>query len=129
MNKHLLAGLGASFMIIPGLAMTAIACDEGPYRPRATQSGDFTQRNANVRRISDDRWGTWDQWNVVSRDGELNCRATPNGRIVKVYRTGKDQVFATRTSDNAIQTLNGSPWLLTRDRCYVRANSQYIQPI
>jgi hypothetical protein len=79
--------------------------------------------------FSDDRWGTWDQWNVVSRDGELNCRTTPNGRIVKVYKSGKDRVFATRDNDNAIQLANGSPWLLTRDRCYVRAHTQYIQPI
>jgi hypothetical protein len=129
MKKYIFACIGATLVALPTLAMTAAACEMEPLLPRASQSGDFTQRNANIRRINDQRWGTWDRWNVVSRDGELNCRNSPNGQVVKVYKTGKDKVFATRSADNAIRTLNGSPWLLTSDRCYVRANNQYIQPI
>ena len=66
----------------------------------------------------------------MSSDGELNCRQTPNGRILRVYFNNRDQVHAELRSGNAfVSASNGSPWMLTRDRCYVRANVPYIRPV
>lgn len=73
---------------------------------------------------------TWPDWQVVSSDGELNWRQTPNGRILRVYFNNHDRVHAELRSGNAfVSASNGSPWMLTRDRCYVRANVPYIRPV
>ncbi len=96
--------------------------------PRPNRQGDFTAANANTHMSETNGLVTWLNWRVVSQDGELNCRATPNGAIRRVYRTGSRLTAETRGA-NAIVLSNGSPWMLTRDRCYVRANSRYIQPI
>lgn len=76
---------------------------------------------------------TWLTWRVVN--GSLNCRSTPQGDIKKTYKKG-DIITAKndRTgsaivgSDGNFYPFKGDPWLRTKDSCYVRANSQYIQP-
>jgi hypothetical protein len=116
--------------------------------PVADAQGDYNYTNSRA-------WGgvnsgqndyhTWDRWQSVDR-GVLNCRERPNGKIVRSYRQGAQ--FAARYegrgtasailgADNA-QTnpsamnpkdIKGQPWLLTTDKCFVRSNSQYIQPL
>lgn len=95
--------------------------------PRPDGRGDFTPAIVN-------QWNggtqssTWRGWRVVSADGVLNCRATPNGAIRRTYKTG-DPITAFRDrSGLAMTTFNGSPWLRTSDNCFVRANSRLIQP-
>lgn len=97
--------------------------------PRANSSGDYTASNANTWLTETAGFSTWPYWRVTSRDGELNCRVTPNGAIKQVYRVDRDTVAAELRGTNAIKIENGQPWLLTRKGCYVRANSQYLQPI
>ncbi|MEG4804577.1 hypothetical protein QUB63_27585 [Microcoleus sp. ARI1-B5] len=97
--------------------------------PRANSSGDYTSSNANTWLSETSGTVTWPAWRVTSRDGELNCRKTPNGAIQQVYRADRDTVAAETRGANAISLANGQPWLLTRQGCYVRANSQYVQPV
>lgn len=97
--------------------------------PRASASGDYTSNNANTWLTETAGLSTWPSWRITSRDGELNCRKTPNGSIQQVYRANKDTIAAELRGVNAIKIENGQPWLQTRQGCYVRANSQYIQPI
>lgn len=100
--------------------------------PNPDKNGDFFIEN------TDDWMGgtadnTWETWRVVTQ--ELNCRNTPQGAIKKTYKKG-DIVPANndRTgsalvgSDGKIYPFKGDPWLRTKDSCYVRANSQYIEP-
>lgn len=97
--------------------------------PRPNASGDYTSSNANTWLTETAGSVTWPAWRVSSRDGELNCRQTPNGAIQRVYRADRDPIAAELRGGNAISVANGQPWLLTRQGCYVRANSQYLQPV
>ncbi len=98
--------------------------------PRPNFKGDFTPDNANTWRTQTSGLGTWPKWQVTSRDGELNCRYTPNGPIKLVYQAGTDEIEAELRAVNAFKfSSGGSPWLWTSKGCYVRANSKYIKPI
>ncbi|MEG4861089.1 hypothetical protein QUB75_27420 [Microcoleus sp. K1-B6] len=97
--------------------------------PRPNASGDYTSSNANTWSSPTNGFVTWPAWRVTSRDGQLNCRKTANGAIQQVYRADRDTVAAELRGANAITMANGQPWLLTRQGCYVRANSQYVQPV
>lgn len=96
--------------------------------PRADRNGNFTAQNSNTWMSQTSGPGTWQAWRVVAPDGRLNCRESPNGAIKQVYRIN-DQIIAEERSGNAFILTNGNSWLRTSDRCYVRANSQFIQPI
>lgn len=100
--------------------------------PTPDKNGDFKPENA-------DDWNggtqdsTWRSWRVVT--GSLNCRATPQGKIQKSYKNGTPIAAQIDRSGSAIvgsdgkqYPFKGDPWLRTKDACYVRANSQYIQP-
>ena len=81
---------------------------------------------------------------MVDDDG-LNCRARPNGTIVRTYRRGEQ--FApryegrggnptaflgsenTEATPDQVRQLKGDPWIRTLANCYVRSNRQYIQPL
>jgi hypothetical protein len=97
--------------------------------PRPNVSGNYTSSNANTWVSETAGSVTWPAWRVTSRDGELNCRQTPNGAIKRVYRADRDTISAELRGANAISVANGEPWLLTRQGCYVRANSKYIEPV
>lgn len=97
--------------------------------PRANAIGDYTSSNANTWLSQTAGSASWPAWRVTSWDGELNCRKTPNGAIQQVYRADRDTIAPELRAGNAISMANGKPWLLTRQGCYVRANSQYIQPV
>ena len=97
--------------------------------PRANASGDYTSSNTNTWLSQTAGSVSWPAWRVSSRDGELNCRQTPNGAIKQVYRANRDTIAAELRGGNAITMANGQPWLLTRQGCYVRANYQYVQPV
>lgn len=129
MKKSVVALLSAGFVVTSSLATVALACAEGSFLPRPNGRGDFTPRNANTYQSETNGMVTWPYWRVVSSDGELNCRTSPNGKITKVYLSQRDRLQAETRGANAIIFSNGAPWMLTRDRCYVRANSRYIQPI
>lgn len=96
--------------------------------PRPDRKGDFTAANANTWMSQTNGEVTWLAWRVVSADGELNCRMSPNGQIKQVFKT-RDRIEAETRGANAFVISNGAPWMLTRKGCYVRANTQYIQPI
>ncbi|OUC14356.1 MAG: hypothetical protein B0A82_12790 [Alkalinema sp. CACIAM 70d] len=95
--------------------------------PRPNARGDFTPEIVN-------QWNggtqssTWKGWQVVSADGSLNCRTSPNGLIKLTYQKGQGIQALIDRSGLAITMLNGAPWLKTTDNCFVRANSQFIQP-
>lgn len=95
--------------------------------PPPDARGDFT--SASV-----DQWhggtqaSTWRGWRVVSADGFLNCRATPNGTIRRTYNLGEPIAAFRDRSGLAMTTFNGAPWLRTADNCLVRANTRFIQP-
>jgi hypothetical protein len=100
--------------------------------PNPDKNGNFFIEN------TDDWMGgtasnTWETWRVVSEG--LNCRTTPQGGVQKIYKKGN--IVAAQNdrngsalvgSDGKIYPFKGEPWLRTKDSCYVRANSQYIQP-
>lgn len=97
--------------------------------PGPNASGNYSSSNANTWSSETSGSVTWPAWRVTSRDGELNCRQTPNGAIKRVYRADRDTIYAELRGGSAISVANGEPWLLTRQGCYVRANSQYIEPV
>jgi hypothetical protein len=115
--------------------------------PIADAKGDFQLQNTatwNGLDSGHNNFHTWDRWQIV--DDSLSCRIRPNSDIVRTYRRG-DQ-FASRYdgrgtasailgADNTESIpstvysgkIQGPPWILTRDGCYVRSNRQYIQPL
>lgn len=106
--KRFLALLGASF-VLSSMATTALARSES-YLPQPNPRGDFHARNANTYLSETNGMVTWPTWRVVSSDGELNCRANPNGRILKVYFANRDRIQAELRGGNAfISASNGSP--------------------
>lgn len=93
--------------------------------PKANAKGDYTEG--------------WGRWKVTSTDGKLNCRATPNGKILLTFQ-GTDTITIDGRAGGPFTRLNGDSWMyLAYPRypatdadfkpCYVRANSQYIQPL
>ncbi len=96
--------------------------------PRPDAQGNFTPANSTTWVTQTAGNATWPKWQVVSGDGELNCRVRPNGTIKQVYRRG-EAIFVEGRLVDAIEVSSGSPWLMTRAGCYVRANSRYIQPL
>ncbi|MEB3294691.1 MAG: hypothetical protein VKJ24_16160 [Synechococcales bacterium] len=117
--------------------------------PIADRQGDFYFENSKQwfgPWTGQNDFHTWDYWKAVSADGKLNCRATPNGKIVKVYKKG--EWFKSRYDGRGIASailgaenrethpsaivpsqIKGAPWLLTQDKCFVRANDRHIEPI
>lgn len=117
--------------------------------PVADRQGDFFFDNSKAWSGLDpgqNDFHTWNRWQVVDASGALNCRVKPNGAIAKTYRRG-DRLTAsydgrgvasailgannTETHPSVLdpKRIKGAPWLLTQDKCFVRANSQYIQPL
>jgi len=84
---------------------------------------------------------SWSRWRVVSSDGQLNCREKPNGKIVRVLKSNKDEMVLDGRLGNTISSYNGDAWMYvpyigetpySSDRyqpCYVRANSRFIEPV
>lgn len=98
--------------------------------PSPDAKGDFNWNNSGTWLSEPLRYSTWPKWKVTSNDGELNCRDKPNGIIKQVYRMNVDQIEPNKDRANAFElSSDESPWLLTNQGCYVRANQQYIQPI
>ena len=95
--------------------------------PQPDRQGDFTAANSNTWMSETNGTVTWQAWRVVSPDGQLNCRTAPNGSIKQVY-SANTQIQPDTRGGNAFTMSSGSSWMLTRNGCYVRANSRYIQP-
>jgi hypothetical protein len=117
--------------------------------PVANSEGDFTYGNVRTWLGLDagqNDFRSWERWQVVDQSDTLNCRQWPNGKIVKTYQRGDR--FASQANGRGIanailgsdngkkhpsqlieREIKGDPWLETTDRCYVRANSQYIRPL
>jgi hypothetical protein len=114
--------------------------------PSADAKGNFQFQNASVWTglgPNQSDMSTWERWQVV--DDGLNCRTRPNGAIVRTYRRGEQ--FAplyegrggnptaflgsenTEATPDQVRQFKGDPWIRTRAKCYVRSNSQYIQPL
>ncbi|WP_156803795.1 hypothetical protein [Lyngbya sp. PCC 8106] len=98
--------------------------------PSPDKKGDFNWNNSGTWLSQPLRYSTWPKWKVTSSDGELNCRDKPNGKIKRVYQMNVDQIEVNKDRANVFELSPGkSPWLLTNQGCYVRANKQFIQPI
>jgi hypothetical protein len=102
--------------------------------PIADKNGDFTPQNSDTDLSETSGFLTWPAWQVVSSDGELNCREKPNsGAAIKfVYHTGRDRLQVETRGGSAFQLTNGATWMQTvspKGICYVRANSKFIKPI
>jgi hypothetical protein len=116
--------------------------------PVADAQGDYNYANSRVWYGLDsgqNDYHTWDRWRAIE-SGSLNCRERPNGKILRTYAQGRDFVarYDGRGSASAIlgadneqiipsamspSRIKGKPWMLTKDNCFVRSNSQYIQPL
>ncbi|HEY9617477.1 MAG TPA: hypothetical protein V6C64_11580 [Microcoleaceae cyanobacterium] len=101
--------------------------------------GDYYRNDTPVKGTAPRPLMAGSLWQVVATG--LNCRQEPGadqavvrqyrqGDIlqVEVYRGGSDEVLL-NTKD-----ASGKPWMPVRgkrsaDRCYVRANQRYIQPV
>lgn len=101
--------------------------------------GDYYRNDTPVQGTAPRPLMAGSLWQVVA--AELNCRQEPGadqavvrryrqGDVlqVEVYRGGSDEVLL-----NA-KDATGKPWMPVRgkrsaDRCYVRANQRYIQPV
>ncbi len=109
----------------------------------ADRFGDYYSNNAPVRGTAPSGLMPGSLWRVVAQN--LNCRSrpAPSSRIIKVFtqgdviqaevgRGGSGRVFI-NSGDSS-----GKPWMWVRGgqvfknssslKCYVRANSRYINP-
>lgn len=98
--------------------------------PKADSNGDYHDRNARTYDSLGQRL-IWPEWEVVSPEGKLNCRATPNGRVTFTFRSGEKLNRITAFRDSHFQTDGqGESWLwIAPKQCYVRANSNLIAPL
>jgi hypothetical protein len=109
--------------------------DTWGFRETVPEEGDRIEYNAN----NADRWinldnrnSTWIKWQLQRGISQLNCRATPNGRITKVFQSSdviNVPTDVTLAGKSAFRAAGQSSWLLTDQNCYVRANSRYIRPV
>jgi hypothetical protein len=77
--------------------------------PRPNVSSEYTSSNANTWLTETAGSETWPTWRVTSRDGQLNCRKTPNKEIQQVYRADRDKIAAELRGINAITIADGQP--------------------
>jgi hypothetical protein len=100
--------------------------------PQAGDRGEYNEFNSSKWVNANKRGSTWIEWQLQRGISQLNCRATPNGQVRKVYRSG-DRITIpnniTLDGGNAFRAAGQNSWLLTDQNCYVRANSRYIQPV
>lgn len=101
--------------------------------PIPDKNGNFTPQNSDTNLSETSGFLTWLKWQVVSSDGELNCREKPDPKstIKFVYRTG-DRLQVETRGESAFRLTNGASWMHTvspKGICYVRANSQFIKPV
>ncbi|MEE3719046.1 hypothetical protein V2H45_20075 [Tumidithrix elongata RA019] len=108
--------------------------------PEGDRYGDYYKNETPVQAASrQNKLSPGSLWTVVAT--WLNCRRQPslNSPVYRIYqegdllevevwRGGSDEVLI-----NAIDS-NGKPWMPVRgrnldDKCYVRANARYIQPV
>jgi hypothetical protein len=102
--------------------------------PIANRRGNYTDRNSSIWQ-GGTQDGSWRYWRIVSADGSLNCRQSPNGPIVRTYKTGdriqarsdrSGSAFVDVTRDSVLSE-STEPWLRTQHNCFVRANTQFIR--
>jgi hypothetical protein len=107
--------------------------------PPALPNGDYYSNEAPVKGTAPRSLMPGSLWRVTAT--HLNCHAAPGADQpivrslqqgdefqVEVFRGGSDEVLL-NAKDAA-----GKPWMPVRgqsfvDRCYVRANQRYIQPV
>lgn len=94
--------------------------------PRPNATGEFTNISTYMSETNGEV--DWPKWRVVSPDGTLNCRETPNGKVQRSYNSGTE-IEVDGRAVGALKLTPSGPWLLTRQRCYVRANTRYIEPV
>jgi hypothetical protein len=99
--------------------------------PKANSQGNFTNANSNTF-LSESGTYAWTQWQVISPDGVLNCRDKPNGVVKHSYRKG--QIISKLGREmldgrNIVELPDGSSWLRTKERCFVRASDRLIKPV
>jgi hypothetical protein len=70
--------------------------------PHPNASGNYSSSNANTWLTQTAGSRTWPTWRVTSRDGELNCRKTPNKAIQRVYRADRHTVAPELRGVNSI---------------------------
>ncbi|PZO43284.1 MAG: hypothetical protein DCF19_04860 [Pseudanabaena frigida] len=99
--------------------------------PKSDRGGEFTNATSNTF-YSEGAFYTWTEWQVVSDDGMLNCRDRPDGAIQYSYRKGQIVGKLGREildGKNLVELPNGSSWLRTNQKCYVRASDHYLMPV
>lgn len=134
MNARIAAVL--TLLTMTSTSMAGIAQTQ-PNLPDA--QGDYYRNDTLVKGTAPRPLMAGSLWQVVA--AALHCRQEPGadqpivrqyrqGDIlqVEVYRGGSDEVLL-----NA-KDATGNPWMPVRgkrsaDRCYVRANQRYIQPV
>jgi hypothetical protein len=130
MFKYILfTTLGVAINIAP---VFALAKNFQPPYPLPNKSGDY---NSIITTNPKGNNGVHYYWSVVSQ--QLNCRNKPgiDKGIVKVL--SKKDGFSIAGKPQVFRDKKGQPWLYIAGvgsandiklRCYVRANSQFIQP-
>lgn len=98
--------------------------------PRPDLNGNYTDANARTY-VSQDRKLIWPEWEVVSPDGKLNCRATPYGAVTFTFRSGEklNRMTAFRDSHFQLDDRGGSWLWVSSKQCYVRAGATTIAPL
>lgn len=97
--------------------------------PTADRDGNFTSATADTWQTETSGTGTWLRWRVVSSDGKLNCRESPNGAVQSVYSKQEEIQIEGRAVHAIVTDSQGQPWLWTNRGCYVRAHERYVQPV
>lgn len=126
---------GLMLVLASGIAAATLA----QALPQPSPSGDFYSNDAPIKGVAQRPLAAGSLWRVSSL--KLSCHQAPGANQpivrqfrqgdvlqVEVYRGGSDEVLL--NSKDA----NGKPWMPVRgqnfsDRCFVRANSRYIQPV
>ena len=99
--------------------------------PKANDRGDFTNANSTTF-LSESGIYVWTRWQVVAADGVLNCRDQPNGVVKHSYQTGQIINKLGREmldGRNIVELPDGSSWLRTKEKCFVRASDRWIKPV
>jgi hypothetical protein len=125
-------------LLLAALSASSLALAAPPL-PQPDRQGDYYSNEAPVKGQAPPPLMAGSLWQVVAL--QLNCRRDPglNQPIVRqfiqgdwlqaeVYRGGSDEVLL-----NALDG-TGKPWMPVRgktwrDRCFVRANHRFIQPV
>ncbi|MEM6433443.1 MAG: hypothetical protein AAF773_06245 [Cyanobacteria bacterium P01_D01_bin.115] len=101
--------------------------------PQPDSQGEFTRDNSRTFLLEGRDFYVWPQWRVLAHEAQLDCHGQPDDEVIQYsYQSGE---IITKfggemlEGSNLIKLSDGTSWLKTQEKCYVRASNRHLAPV